>query len=142
MLFAIPKFASHTCHSLIAVRKSCIAARCSLCVTCFSPPSLPSVAAECLIFALRCSLITYYSYLLASHTFFLNARSSLKEVSCIPIEYRFSLLGSCFALLTACCPVLSGSLLLAAFSFLTIRCSLLSTQYWLLAVQGVSLLRF
>ena len=142
MLFVIPKLAAHTCRSLIAVRKPWIVARCSLCVTRFSLPSPPSVAAECLIFALRCSLIIYHSYLLASHTFFLNARSSLKEVCCIPIAYRFSVLGSCFALLTACYPVLlSGSLLLATFSFLIIR-SLLFTRYSLLAVYGLSLLRF
>ena len=105
---------------------------CSLRVPRFSPSSPPLLAAECLIFALRCSLITSHSYLLASHTFFLNARSSLNEICCIPIAYRFSVLGSCFALLTACYPVLlSGSLLLATFSFLIIRSySLLYTRCW------------
>ena len=130
--FVIPKFAVHTCPSLIAVRKPWIVARCSLRVTRFSPSSPPSLAAECLIFALRCSLITSHSYLLASHTFFLNARSSLNEICCIPIAYRFSVLGSCFALLTACYPVLlTDSLLLATFSFLIIRSySLLYTRCW------------
>ena len=52
------------------------------------------------------------------------------------------MLGSCFALLTACCPgLLSGSLLLAAFFFLIIRCSLLFTLYSLLAAYGLALLR-
>ena len=103
---------------------------------------LSSVAADCLIFVLRCSLITYHRFLLAANTFLHNARTSLKKVCCIPLAYRFSMLGSCFALLTACCPVLlPGSLLLAVFSFLTIRCSLLFTLYSLLAVYRLYLIR-
>ena len=141
MLFVIPKLAAHTCRSLIAVRKPWFLARCSLCVTRFSLTSPTSVAAECLIFALRCSLIIYHSYLLASHTFFLNVRSSLKEVCCIPAAYCFSMLSSFFTLLTACCPVLmSGSMLLAGFSFI-ISCSLLFTIYSLLAAYALYLLR-
>ena len=51
-------------------------------------------------------------------------------------------IASCFALLTACCPVLlSGSLLLDVFSFLIIRCSILFTLYSLLAAYRLSLLR-
>ena len=132
MLFVMPKLAGHTCRSLIAVRKPWIVARCSLRVTRFSPSSPTSLAAQCLIFALRCSFITSHSYLLASHNFFLNARSSLNQICCIPIPYLISVLGSCFALVTACYPVfLSGSLLLASFSFLIIRTySLLYTRCW------------
>ena len=88
MLFVIPKLAAHTCRSRIAVRKPWIVAHCSFSVTRFLQPSL-SVAEECLIFALRCLLITYHRYLLAAYIFFLNARSSFKEVCCIPLAYRF-----------------------------------------------------
>ena len=59
MLFVIPKLAAHTWRSLIAVRKPWIVARCTLFVTHFLQPSPSSVVAECLIFALSCSLITY-----------------------------------------------------------------------------------
>ena len=106
MLFVIPKLAAHTCRSLIAVRKPWIVARCSLCVTRFSLPSPPSVAAECLIFALRCSLIIYHSYLLASHTFFLNARSSLKRSAVF--QLHISLFGARFLFRAAHC-LLPGS---------------------------------
>ena len=137
MLFVIPKLAAHTCRSLIALRKPWIVASCSLCVTRFSPPSPPSVAAECLIFALHCSLKPYHSYLLVSRTIFLNAPSSLKKVCCIPIPYRFSVLGSYFALPTACYPVLlSVSLLLATFPFLIIC----STLYSILAAGCVRII--
>ena len=113
--------------------------RCSLCVTRFSPPSPPSVAAKCLIFARRCSLITYHRYLLATHAFFFNAHSSLKEVCIISEAYRFSTLSSCFTLLTACCPVLmSGSLPLAAF-FLSYY-FLLATLYYILPAGHVRII--
>ena len=136
MLFVIIKLTAHNCRSLIAVRKPWIVARCSLSVTRFPPTSLPSVAPECFIFHLRCSLLAYHSYLLAFQTFSLFAHSSLKEFCCIQIVYRFYVFGSCFAQLTACCPVLlPGSLLLVACSFLIIR-SLLFTRYSLLAACG------
>ena len=139
-LFATLLLTAHTCRSLIAVRKPWIVARCSFTATHFSQ-TLPLVAAKCLIFARRCSLITYHRYLLAAHAFFFNAHSSLKEVCIISEAYRFSMLSSCFTLLTACCPVLmSGSLLLAGFSFI-ISCSLLFTIYSLLAAYGLYLLR-
>ena len=89
-------------------------------------------------------MLPYYlsNYLLACHIFFLVLRSSLKEVCCIPIAYRFSMLGFCFALFTACYPfLLSSSLLLATFFFLIIR-SLLFARYLLLAFYGLSLLSF
>ena len=87
-------------------------------------------------FALRCSLLTYHSYLLAFHTFFLSARSSFIEFCCIPIVYLSYVFGLCFTQLTACCPVLlSGSLLLVSCSFHIIR-SLLFTRYSLLVVHG------
>ena len=85
-------------------------------------------------------LLAYYlsNYLPASHTFFFNARSSLKEICCIPIAYRFSVRSSCFALITAYCRVLlSGSLPLPTFTFLIIR-SVLFTRYSFLVAYGLS----
>ena len=128
----------HTFRSLIAVRKPWIVACCSFTATRFLQTP-PSVAAECLIFALRYSLITYHRYLHDAYTFFFNARSSLKEVCCIPAAYCFSMLSSFFTLLTACCPVLmSGSLPLAAF-FLSYY-FLLATLYYILPAGHVRII--
>ena len=71
----------------------------------------PSVAADCLIFALRCSLITYHRYLLAAHAFSLMLIVPLKRSAVfhshitfqcsVPVS-RCSLLATQFFCLLAC----------------------------------------
>ena len=77
MLLVIPNLDAHSRRSLIVVRKLWIVVRYSLRGTRFLQLSSLSVALECWVFDLGCSLLACDSYLIAVHTFFLNARSSL-----------------------------------------------------------------
>ena len=90
-------------------------------------------SAKCLMFSLRCSLITYLGTLLATHAFSHNARNYFKEVNCIKPAYRFSMLNSCFALLTAVaqffCLVACCSRLFP-FLLFVVHYSLLYTRCW------------
>ena len=136
----MPKLASHICRSLIAVRKPWIVARCSFSVTRFSQP-LPSVAADCLIFALTarllhiigtCSPLTHFSLMLAVPLKRSAVIHSHIAFQCsVPVS-RCSLLAAQFFCLIACS---------RRFSFLIFRCSLLYTQYSLLVGYALSLLR-
>ena len=69
MLLVIPNLDVHFRRSLIVVRKLWIVARCVLRVTRFLQLSSLSVALECWVFDLGCSLLACDSYLIAVHTF-------------------------------------------------------------------------
>ena len=131
MLFVIQKLAAHTCRSLIAVRKPWIDARCSLFVTHFVPPSPPLVVAECLIFAIRCLLITYQTTCLPLTPFFLMLAFPLKRSAVFQLHVAFrcavpvsrcSLLAARFFGLLACRSPLFPFLLFVRHSLLDTRC--------------------
>ena len=76
-LFAIHYLIHAARYSQTRCSLSSPADRCSLRVTRFLSLSPLSITVECWIFDLGCSLLACDSYLIAAHTFFLNARSSL-----------------------------------------------------------------
>ena len=109
MLFVITKLAAHSYRSLIAVSNPWIVGW--LFVTHFFPPSPPSVVVECLIFALRCSLITYPTTCLPLTTFSLMLAVPLKRSAVFQLHIAFrcavpvsrcSLLAARFFCMLAC----------------------------------------
>ena len=95
MLLVIPNLDVHFRRSLIVVRKLWIVARCALRVTRFLQLSSLSVALECWVFDLGCSLLAFHSYLLAPRPFSLMLAVPFYEVCCSSLAFRFSLLSFC-----------------------------------------------